>query len=163
MRRFPDRESAQISPLAESLFDLPEVSAVFLGPDFLSVTRGSGEWNELRARVLGVIMEHFVAGHPVISREAGADGAGEHVGVSDDEDVDPEVITQIRAIIEEKVRPAVANDGGDVVYQGFRGGIVYLHMQGACAGCPSSTMTLKHGIENLLRHYVPEVQEVRQI
>lgn len=156
---YPDRDSATGSPLAQTLFDVERVSAVFLGADFISVTKETGDWNELRTLVLGAIMEHFMSGRPVVETDTDSDPAL----AIDDADSDPDTVRQIRAIIDEKVRPAVANDGGDVVYQGFREGVVYLHMQGACAGCPSSTMTLKHGIENLLRHFVPEVQEVRQV
>lgn len=156
---YPDRGAATGSPLALALFDVEGVAAVFLGADFVSVTKDTSDWDELRTLVLGAIMEHFMKGLPVVDESI--NGTPE-VAV-DDGDADPETVRQIRAILDEKVRPAVANDGGDVVYQGFRDGVVYLHMQGACAGCPSSTMTLKHGIENLLRHFVPEVQEVRQI
>ena len=156
---YPDRAAAIGSPLALALFDIEGVAAVFLGADFISITKATSDWDELRTLVLGSIMEHFTNGRPVV--EPNVDG-GPAVAV-DDADSSPETVRQIRAILDEKVRPAVANDGGDVVYQGFRDGVVYLHLQGACAGCPSATMTLKSGIENLLRHFIPEVQEVRQI
>lgn len=163
---FPDRDSAGSSPLAQALFSLEEVSAVFLGPDFLSVTKGAATWDDVRPKALSVIMEHFMTGQPALIADFGDNGGagnGTDTSAYDDADADPEVVNQIRTIIDEKVRPAVARDGGDIVYQGFRDGVVYLHMQGACAGCPSSTMTLKHGIENLLQHYLPEVLEVRQV
>lgn len=152
---FADREAAAISPLAQTIFEVGHVSRVFFGPDFISVTKTGGDWPEVKAQILGAIMQHFTSGAPVM-----AEGAA--LPVSDDGDADPETVKQIKAILDEKVRPAVAQDGGDVVFDSFREGVVYLHMQGACAGCPSSTMTLKHGIENLLRYYVPEVTEVRQ-
>ena len=153
---FPDPASAARSPLAERLFEIEGVSGVFLGSDFITVTKADGEWQHLKPAVLGAIMEHFTAGRPVVLDE----GASEAVT---DEGEDAEVIGQIRELIDTRVRPAVAMDGGDIVFHHYDDGIVYLHMQGSCSGCPSSTMTLKQGIENMLRHYVPEVREVRPV
>ena len=162
-RDFPDEESAAASPLASALFDLGDVTGVFYGRDFVSVTAGEGtDWSQLKPQVVALLLDHFVAGMPLFS---GPDASGITVPVDDDliadDPADAEVIEQIKDLIEERVRPAVANDGGDIVYRGFRDGVVYLTMQGACAGCPSSSATLKHGIESLLKHYVPEVLEVR--
>ena len=153
---FAAPDDANRSPLAKSLFANEGVSGVFLGADFITVTKsGDKEWDVMKPLILGAIMEHFQSGRPVIE----ADAAETTVADGDDD----EVVVQIRELIDTRVRPAVAQDGGDIVYKGFEDGIVYLHMQGACAGCPSSTATLKHGIENMLRYYVPEVQEVRAV
>ena len=162
-RDFPDEESASASPLAAALFDLGDVTGVFYGRDFVSVTAGPGsDWSQLKPQVVALLLDHFVAGMPLFS---GPDASGISVPADDDliadDPADAEVIDQIKELIEERVRPAVANDGGDIIYRGFRDGVVYLTMQGACAGCPSSSATLKHGIESLLKHYVPEVVEVR--
>jgi len=155
---FTDRRAAARSPLAERLFDLPEVAGVFLGGDFITVTKeGDSDWHQLKPAVLAAIMEHFTAGRPVIAAGAEAPAA---TGEAEDED---EVVSQIKELLETRVRPAVAMDGGDIVFHDFEDGIVYLHMQGSCSGCPSSTATLKAGIENMLRHYIPEVVEVRAI
>ncbi len=157
---FAGPASAARSPLASALFDLDGVARVFLGGDFVTVTKADGvEWQTLKPQVLGAIMEHFVSGRPVVS---GSDTGS----VEDEEDVlpeDAEVVSQIKELLDTRVRPAVAGDGGDIVFRGFRDGVVRLHMQGACSGCPSSTATLKHGIENMLRHYVPEVMAVEQV
>lgn len=154
---FPNREAAARSPLAVRLFDVSDVTAVFLGADFVTVTKAPEvDWQVLKPAVLGAIMEHFTSGDPVISEPAGPAHA------SGDGDND-EIVSQIVELLDTRVRPAVAMDGGDIVFHGFKEGIVYLHMQGACSGCPSSTVTLKMGIENLLRHYVPEVQEVQAV
>jgi Fe-S cluster biogenesis protein NfuA len=154
---FATAEAAYRSPLATALFALPGVARVFLGADFVTVTKADDiNWQALKPQVLGAVMEHFVAGRPVIEGE----------GSEADEDVDPadaEVVAQIKELLDTRVRPAVAGDGGDIVFRGFRDGIVKLHMQGACSGCPSSSATLKHGIENMLRHYVPEVVSVEQV
>jgi len=154
---FPERGAAARSPLAERLFLLPEIAGVFLGTDFITVTKnGDTEWHELKPAVLAAIMEHFTAGRPVIigdQSDAAGDAAGE----------DSEIVSQIKELLETRVRPAVAMDGGDITFEDFEDGIVYLHMQGSCSGCPSSTATLKAGIENMLRHYIPEVTEVRAI
>ena len=155
---FPSAASATRSPLAQGLFALPGVARVFLGGDFVTVTKTEAEtWQALKPRILGAIMEHFVAGRPVIEGEAIA-GAEEAILPEDQEIVD-----QIKELLDTRVRPAVASDGGDIVFHGYRDGIVKLHMQGACSGCPSSRATLKHGIENMLRHYVPEVVAVEQV
>jgi len=154
---FPERAAAARSPLAERLFLLPEIAGVFLGTDFITVTKnGDTEWHQLKPAVLAAIMEHFTAGRPVIiggQEEAAGGAAGE----------DSEIVSQIKELLETRVRPAVAMDGGDITFEDFEDGIVYLHMQGSCSGCPSSTATLKAGIENMLRHYIPEVTEVRAI
>ena len=154
---FPEPESAGRSPLAERLFAIDGIAGVFLGADFVTVTKaGDKEWYLLKPAVLGVIMEHFTAGRPVLLSDVAE--AAENVS-----EEDSEVVAQIKELLDTRVRPAVAQDGGDIVFQGFEGGVVFLHMQGACAGCPSSTATLKMGIENMLRHYIPEVLEVRAV
>jgi Fe-S cluster biogenesis protein NfuA len=153
-----NRESAAQSPLAESLFAIDGVSGVFFGSDFIAVTKTRGEWQQLKPAVLGAIMEHFMSGAPMVTGD-------ESVGRSDNEEFfapeDLETVAAIKELIESRVRPAVANDGGDITFRGFKDGIVYLDMKGACSGCPSSTATLRHGIQNLLRHYLPDVVEVR--
>jgi Fe-S cluster biogenesis protein NfuA len=152
-----DRTAAGQSPLAERLFDIGGVSGVFFGADFIAVTKAAGEWQQLKPAILGAIMEHYMSGAPVLRAEAGASaGASEFF-----EEKDSETVATIKELIETRVRPAVANDGGDITFRGFKDGVVYLDMKGACSGCPSSTATLKHGIQNLLRHYVPDVIEVR--
>ena len=156
---FPDRESAWRSPLAERLFELPEVTGVFLGADFVTVTKAEdSDWLRLKPAVLAVIMEHFTAGRPVLT--AGAETAAPAAAAGEE---DGEVVAQIKELLETRVRPAVAMDGGDIIFEDYEDGIVYLHMQGSCSGCPSSTATLKAGIENMLRHYIPEVVEVRAV
>ena len=155
---FASPASASRSPLAEVLFGLPGVARVFFGNDFITVTKTDEvAWSVLKPQVLGAIMEHFVAGLPVIE---GADG---DVYEEDVDPADQEIVDQIKELLDTRVRPAVAGDGGDIVFHGYRDGIVRLHMQGACSGCPSSRATLKHGIENMLRHYVPEVVAVEQV
>ena len=152
---FTDPNSAARSPLAERLFALPEVTGVFLGGDFITVTKsGDSDWHQLKPAVLAAIMEHFTAGRPVILADASAPA---DVDNGEEED---EVVAQIKELLETRVRPAVAMDGGDIIFHDFEDGVVYLHMQGSCSGCPSSTATLKAGIENMLRHYIPEVREV---
>ena len=147
--------AAARSPLAERLFGLPEVSGVFLGGDFITVTKaGDSDWFQLKPAVLAAIMDHFTAGLPVVT-------ATEETATSETED--DEVVSAIKELLETRVRPAVAQDGGDIIFGDFEDGIVYLHMQGSCSGCPSSTATLKAGIENMLRHYIPEVVEVRAV
>jgi len=154
---FPSAEEAGPSPLAQRLFQIEGVSRVFLGADFITVTKDDDrEWYLLKPAILGVIMEHFTAGRPVLVETAGAGAAAS----SEDDD---EIVTQIKELLDTRVRPAVAQDGGDIIYQGFEDGVVFLTMQGACSGCPSSTATLKMGIENRLRHYIPEVVEVRAV
>jgi Fe-S cluster biogenesis protein NfuA len=153
---FTDKGEALASPLAARLFDISGVRGVFLGSDFISVTKGDVEWQHLKPMVLGAIMEHYVSGAPIVDE----DGANDASGISYDPK-DQAVVDTIKELLETRVRPAVAQDGGDITFSGFKDGIVYLHMRGACSGCPSSTATLRHGIENLLRHFCPEVQEVQ--
>ncbi len=154
----PNRAAAANSPLAVRLFDIEGVSGVFFGSDFISVTKTGGEWHQLKPAVLGAIMEHFMSGAPVVEANTSAHANDEFF-----ETQDAETVEIIKDLIETRVRPAVANDGGDIIFRGFKDGIVYLHMRGACSGCPSATATLKHGIQNLLRHYVPDVVEVRPV
>ncbi|WP_293882517.1 NifU family protein [Sphingomonas sp.] len=157
-RDFATPEEADASPLAEALFALGDVEGVFFGRDFVSVTAGPGSnWSNLKPDVLSILLDHFSGGMPLF-RPAPAGGSAAEVSVDDPADAD--IIDQIKDLIETRVRPAVANDGGDIIYQSFNKGNVYLKMQGACAGCPSSTATLKQGIESLLKHYVPEVTGV---
>ena len=147
--------AAARSPLAARLFGLPEIGGVFLGGDFITVTKaGDSDWFQLKPAVLAAIMEHFTAGLPVVI------GAAE---TAEAEGEDNEIVSAIKELLETRVRPAVAQDGGDIIFEDFEDGIVYLHMQGSCSGCPSSTATLKAGIENMLRHYIPEVVEVRAV
>jgi Fe-S cluster biogenesis protein NfuA len=155
-----DRTEAAKSPLAERLFDVANVSGVFLGSDFITVTKSEGEWPQLKPAILGVIMEHFMSGAPVVAEGQSGEmnDAGEFF-----EPADADTVATIKELIETRVRPAVANDGGDITFRGYKDGIVYLAMKGSCSGCPSSTATLKHGIQNLLRHFVPDVTEVRPI
>lgn len=155
---FPSSDVAGKSPLATRLFKIEGVSGVFLGADFVTVTKAEAtEWDVIKPAILGSIMEHFQSGQPVMEGDNAASGHAEHSGE------DAEIVSQIKELLDTRVRPAVAQDGGDIVFHGFERGVVYLHMQGACAGCPSSTLTLKMGIENLLRHYIPEVVEVRPV
>jgi Fe-S cluster biogenesis protein NfuA len=164
-RDFESPEAAEASPLASALFDLGDVTGVFFGGDFVSVTAAPGvSWATLKPDVLALLGEHFAAQMPLF-RPGAADfavPAEEETALADDP-ADADIVAQIRDLIDTRVRPAVANDGGDIVYRGFDKGKVYLKMQGACAGCPSSTATLKNGIEQLLRYYVPEVTEVRAV
>ena len=158
---FPDREAAARSPLAAALFEIPEVTRVFFGADFISVTKSAGDWQHLKPAILGAIMEHFTSGAPLL--------VGSAAEASEDEreysGEDAEIVEQIKELIETRVRPAVAGDGGDIIFKRYDGatGVVSLHMRGSCAGCPSSTLTLKNGIENMLRHYVPEVSAVEAV
>ncbi len=156
---FPSADGASASPLAARLFGVPGVKGVFFGHDFVTVTKeDETDWDHLKPSLLGAIMEHFQSGDPVMSSDAkAASGHAEHTGE------DGVIVGQIKELLDSRVRPAVAQDGGDITFHGFERGVVYLHMQGACAGCPSSTLTLKMGIENLLRHYIPEVTEVRPV
>lgn len=155
---FPDAEKADASPLAQRIFAVEGVEGLFFGPDFISVAKGDAEWAHIKPAILGAIMEHFTSGDPVMRTDAAADG-----GHSDHEGPDGEIVGQIKELLDTRVRPAVAQDGGDITFHRFEEGVVYLSMRGACAGCPSSTMTLKMGIENLLRHYIPDVTEVRPV
>jgi Fe-S cluster biogenesis protein NfuA len=162
-RDFATPEEAEASPLAEALFDLGDVTGVFFGRDFVSVTAAPGvEWRDLKPDVLGILLDHFSAGMPLFRQGSASFSVPAEDAFTDDPE-DADIVAQIRELIETRVRPAVANDGGDIVYRGFDKGKVYLRMQGACAGCPSSTATLKNGIEQLLKHYVPEVTEVRAV
>ncbi|AWK86124.1 NifU family protein [Azospirillum thermophilum] len=154
---FPTREEAARSPLAARLFEIDGIAGVFLGADFITITKTDArDWFLLKPSILGVIMEHFTAGRPVLLEEA---GDGHAAGNAED----AEIVEQIKELLDTRVRPSVAQDGGDITFHGFEEGVVYLSMKGACAGCPSSTATLKAGIENMLRHYIPEVVEVRAV
>ena len=153
----PTLEAAAQSPLAERLFELPNVSGVFFGSDFISVTKSDGEWQQIKPAVLGAIMEHFMTGAPLLANDAAPAAADDEF--FDEKDAD--TVATIKDLIETRVRPAVAGDGGDITFKGYKEGVVFLHMKGACSGCPSSTATLRHGIQNLLKHYVPDVVEVR--
>ena len=164
-REFTSPEDAAASPLGEALFSLGDVTGVFYGQDFISVSVAPGtDWSQLKPQVVSILLDHFVSGAPLFT---GGDAGGFAVPIEDDDigddPADADIVGQIKDLIETRVRPAVANDGGDIVYRGFREGVVYLTMQGACSGCPSSTATLKQGIEGLLKHYVPEINEVRAI
>lgn len=156
---FPSIEGADGSPLAARIFGVTGVAGVFFGQDFVTITKEEPiEWDHIKPAILGAIMEHFQSGQPVMAGGAIAQsGHAEHTGE------DGAIVGQIKELLDTRVRPAVAQDGGDITFHGFDRGVVYLHMQGACAGCPSSTLTLKMGIENLLRHYIPEVTEVRPV
>ncbi|SFZ84881.1 Fe-S cluster biogenesis protein NfuA, 4Fe-4S-binding domain [Devosia enhydra] len=159
-RDFRDMEAASASPLAEALFEIGGVTGVFLGSDFISVTKDSSEWGHIKPAVLGAIMDHFLSGRPVLADSSVQHDAEEGEFFAED---DKETVEVIKELLATRVRPAVAMDGGDITFKGFRDGTVFLHMQGACSGCPSSTATLKSGIENLLRHFVPGVEAVQQI
>jgi Fe-S cluster biogenesis protein NfuA len=163
-RDFPDVESAQSSPLASALFASGMVEGVFFGRDFISVTAAPGvSWTDLEPVVLEVLLDHFVSGAPLF---APGTAAGIHIEgepAIEEDPADAETIALIRELIETRVRPAVAQDGGDIIYRGYKDGTLYLGMQGACSGCPSSTITLKRGIESLIRHYVPEVETVEAV
>ena len=159
-RDFRSAEGAMVSPLATALFGVPGVTGVFLGSDFISVTKDTAEWNHIKPSILGVIMEFFLSGKPVIDDGSHAEAAP---GEEFFEEEDAETVEVIKELIATRVRPAVAMDGGDITFKGFRDGQVFLNMRGACSGCPSSTATLKAGIENLLRHFVPGVEGVQQI
>jgi len=156
----PNKEAAAQSPLAQRLFELPNVGGVFFGSDFISVTKSDGEWQQIKPAILGAIMEHYMSGAPLVAADAQAAPA------ADDEFFDAkdaDTVATIKDLIETRVRPAVAGDGGDITFKGYKEGIVFLQMKGACSGCPSSTATLQHGIQNLLKHFVPEVTEIRPV
>ncbi|MDQ0317035.1 NifU family protein [Amorphus orientalis] len=157
-RDFRSPDDASVSPLAQRLFAVPGVTGVFLGSDFVSVTKDDDDWQHLKPAVLGAIMEHYLSDAPVLLENSGEESSEEFYN-SEDEGT----VAMIKELLDERVRPAVANDGGDITFKGFRDGVVFLSMRGACAGCPSSTATLRMGIENLMRHFVPEVQEVRAV
>jgi Fe-S cluster biogenesis protein NfuA len=158
-RDFRDPAAAAVSPLAAGLFEIPGVTGVFLGSDFISVTKDQTDWSHLKPQILGVVMEHFLSGKPILVEGTGPEAAGEEFF----DETDSEMVEVIKELIATRVRPAVAMDGGDITFKGYRDGTVFLHMQGACSGCPSSTATLKSGIENLLRHFVPGVEAVQQV
>jgi Fe-S cluster biogenesis protein NfuA len=153
-----DLDEAESSPLAKALLQLPGVGGVFFTPDFISVTKTDGEWQHLRPAILGVVTEFYLSGAPLIEGPARTEATGEFFAPAD-----AETVETIKELIETRVRPAVAGDGGDITFKGFRDGVVYLNMKGACSGCPSSTATLRHGIENLFRHFLPEVKGVEQV
>jgi Fe-S cluster biogenesis protein NfuA len=155
---FRSESEAADSPLAERLFAVPGVAGVFLGSDFITVTKAAGEWQHLKPAVLGAIMEHFLSGAPAL-RQAQPEETGDEFFAAED----AETVETIKELLDTRVRPAVAQDGGDITFRGFRDGTVYLNMRGSCAGCPSSTATLKHGIQNLLRHFIPEVRAVQEV
>jgi Fe-S cluster biogenesis protein NfuA len=144
------------SPLAETLFAIDGVAGVFFGADFITITRSGAEWQHMKPAILGAIMEHYLSGEPMLRGEAPLEDGEEFFDAADEDTVET-----IKDLLETRVRPAVAGDGGDITFKGYRDGVVYLTMKGACSGCPSSTATLRNGIQNLLRHFVPEVQEVR--
>ena len=161
-RDFRDPETARISPLASALFSLDGVSGVFLGADFVSVTKEEAvDWAHIKPAILGAVMEHFMAGKPILAEGAASEPVDAGDEFFDDEDI--ETVEVIKELLATRVRPAVAMDGGDITFKGYKEGTVFLSMQGACSGCPSSTATLKSGIENLLRHFVPGVEQVQQI
>jgi len=155
--------AAEASPLAEALFAVPGVTGVFFGYDFVTVTKDGPDWQHLKPAILGAIMEHFMAGRPVMND--GAQQAGDNASEGEEfyDKADAEIVVTIKELLDTRVRPAVAQDGGDITFRGYENGTVFLNMKGACAGCPSSTATLKHGIQNLLKHFVPEVQQVEQV
>ncbi|HEY8127669.1 MAG TPA: NifU family protein [Hyphomicrobium sp.] len=153
---FRSKSDATASPLATRLFGIDGVDGVFLGSDFISVTKGDIEWQHLKPMILGAIMEHYMSGAPVTDEEDANDSAAESYNPEDEA-----TVATIKELLETRVRPAVAQDGGDITFSGFRDGVVYLHMRGACSGCPSSTATLRNGIENLLKHFCPDVQAVQ--
>lgn len=166
-REFSDPEAAEASPLAQAIFDTGDVVNVFFGSDFITVTAAPGvDWTDLKPMVLSILLDHFVSEAPLFVVAPGTAGGfsvppEEEAMLVEDDPANADIVAQINELLETRVRPAVAGDGGDIRYRGFKDGVVYLTMQGACAGCPSSTATLKHGIEGLLKHYVPEVEEVR--
>ena len=156
----PSRLAAAQSPLAQRLFDIPNVGGVFFGSDFISVTKNDGDWQLIKPAILGAIMEHYMSGAPLVVSDAQSASEAENEFF---DEKDTETVATIKDLIETRVRPAVAGDGGDITFRGYREGIVFLQMKGACSGCPSSTATLQHGIQNLLKHFVPDVVEVRPV
>lgn len=159
---FRDAETASsTSPLAARLFDVAGVTGVFFGYDFVTVTKDGPDWQHLKPAILGAIMEHFMSGAPIMAAQAESHAA--HAEEEFFDEADSEIVITIKELLDTRVRPAVAQDGGDITFRGYENGTVFLHMKGACAGCPSSTATLKHGIQNLLKHFVPEVQQVEQV
>ena len=158
---FRNADEAAASPLASRLFAVPGVTGVFFGYDFVTVTKSDAEWQHLKPAILGNIMEHFMSGAPVIGSAATAND--EETEGEFFEPGDENIVLTIKELLESRVRPAVAQDGGDITFRGFRDGKVFLNMKGSCAGCPSSTATLKHGVQNLLKHFIPEVMEVEAV
>jgi Fe-S cluster biogenesis protein NfuA len=156
----PSKETAAQSPLAERLFEIPNVGGVFFGSDFISITKSDGDWQQIKPAILGAIMEHFMSGAPLL-----VSGAEPATADADEffDAKDADTVATIKDLIETRVRPAVAGDGGDITFKGYKEGVVFLTMKGACSGCPSSTATLQHGIQNLLKHFVPDVVEVRPV
>lgn len=159
-RDYRSAEEAADSPLAQRLFAVQGVAGVFLGQDFVTVTRQGAEWQHMKPAILGLIMDHYLSGAPMLVKD---DGAPASASEEFFDEADGATVATIKQLLDTRVRPAVAQDGGDITFHGFKEGVVYLNMKGSCAGCPSSTATLKHGIENLLRHFVPEVSEVRAV
>jgi Fe-S cluster biogenesis protein NfuA len=157
---FRDADEAARSPLAQRLFGVDGVAAIFFGHDFITVTKKDGEWQHMKPALLGAIMEHFMSGAPLVAGEAPAEAAAD--GEFFDEK-DADTVDTIKDLLETRIRPAVAGDGGDITFRGYREGVVYLAMKGSCSGCPSSTATLQHGIQNLLRHFLPDVREVQAV
>jgi Fe-S cluster biogenesis protein NfuA len=159
---FRSAAEAEASPLAARLFEVPGVTGVYFGFDFITVSKEEQEWQHLKPAILGSIMEHFMSGKPVM---ASSGGRSEELDAGDEffDEGDESIVLTIKELLDTRVRPAVAQDGGDITFRGFRDGTVFLNMKGSCAGCPSSTATLKHGVQNLLRHFVPEVQEVEAV
>jgi Fe-S cluster biogenesis protein NfuA len=157
----PDKQTAAQSPLAARLFDIPNVAGVFFGSDFISVTKTAGEWQQMKPAILGAIMEHYMSGAELMAGDAQPATTVAEEEFFDAKDAD--MVATIKDLIETRVRPAVAGDGGDITFKGYKEGVVFLTMKGACSGCPSSTATLQHGIQNLLHHFVPEVVEVRPV
>ncbi|MEO8548255.1 MAG: NifU family protein [Sphingomicrobium sp.] len=163
-RDFPEAESAAASPLASQLFAIGDVEGVFFGRDFISVTAAPGtSWDALEPEVVGILLDHFVSGAPLFNSASAASIQVADTPAVDEDPADAEIIDQIKELIETRVRPAVAQDGGDIIYRGYAKGTLYLGLQGACQGCPSSAITLKNGIESLIRHYVPEVESVEAV
>jgi Fe-S cluster biogenesis protein NfuA len=160
---FVNREGAARSPLAEKLFAVPGVTGVFYGSDFVTVTKDDSDWQHLKPAILGAIMEHYMSGAPLLADGSTASDEAADEGEEFFNEADAETVATIKDLIETRVRPAVAGDGGDITFRGFKDGIVYLNMKGSCSGCPSSTATLQHGIQNLLKHFVPDVVEVRPV
>ena len=154
-----NKQAAAQSPLAERLFEIPNVGGVFFGSDFISVTKSDGEWQQIKPAILGAIMEHYMSGAPIVASNAEPAPAADEFFDAKDADT----VATIKDLIETRVRPAVAGDGGDITFKGYKEGVVFLQMKGACSGCPSSTATLQHGIQNLLHHFVPDVVEVRPV
>jgi Fe-S cluster biogenesis protein NfuA len=152
-----EKAEATKSPLAQKIFDIPGISGVFYGYDFITVTKDTGEWQHLKPAILGAIMEHYMSGQPILRENVQATEIEDEFFAPEHADT----VATIKELLETRVRPAVANDGGDITFRGFKDGIVFLAMKGSCSGCPSSTATLRHGIQNLLRHFVPDVVEVR--